>query len=147
MHELLGVAGCMEFMQLDKPVYECLCWEFLSSLNRIGTPPTKTSLYISNFDFSIDYLRPTLWSLTVECTFPKGGFRLLAMRTLMFKSSSVKKLMTTVPRSLTIIGVMLLTAQMAPKPLQFATPRFGTFIGSSPTPSSLGMIAKPSLFK
>ena len=32
LHELLEVVGWVEFMTLDKPVYERLCWEFLSSL-------------------------------------------------------------------------------------------------------------------
>ena len=33
LHGLLEVAGWVEFMKLDKPVYERLCWVFLSSLN------------------------------------------------------------------------------------------------------------------
>jgi len=33
LHELLEVTGWVELMKPDKPVYERLCWEFLSSLN------------------------------------------------------------------------------------------------------------------
>ena len=52
LHELLEVAGWVMFIMLDKPVYECLYWEFLSSLMWIRIPLTKTNLYISNFNFS-----------------------------------------------------------------------------------------------
>lgn len=41
-----------------------------------------------------------------------------------------------------VMGVVLPVVQVAPKPLQFATPPFGTFIGLSPTPSSLGIKTK-----
>jgi len=32
LNELIGVLGWTEFLTLTLLVYECLCWEFLSSL-------------------------------------------------------------------------------------------------------------------
>ena len=39
LHELLEVTGWVEFMTLDKPMHECLCWEFLSSFKVDWTTP------------------------------------------------------------------------------------------------------------
>ena len=81
----------------------------------------KTNPSIFDFDFSIEFLRPTLWSLIVDYNFLIVMFGPLVMIIIASKSFGHRSHVTSVLWSLIKKRVMWLLALMAPRPLLFAT--------------------------
>jgi len=59
LNELLEVVGLIDYMNMTKPVFERLCWEFLSSFKVNWTTLYQINPSTSNSAFLIRPLRPT----------------------------------------------------------------------------------------
>jgi len=73
LHELLEVVEWVEFINLDEPMYECLCWEFLSSLKVDWTTPNQNRPVHIQFRFFNRLFEANLMEFDCRLHIPHDG--------------------------------------------------------------------------